>query len=53
MKLFNILQEVLKTKRLTPEVEQQINRLLWANDLDSQDMEALEQFIVTFSEKAL
>jgi hypothetical protein len=45
MKLYDIIQQVVRTCTLTSETEQQIDHLLWNSQLDSQDMKALEEFI--------
>ena len=44
MKLCDVVQDLVKTSGLTPEVEGKINQLLWT-DLDKKDMQALEQLI--------
>jgi hypothetical protein len=45
MKLFDVIQQVVQTCRLTADTERQIDQLLWSSQLDSQDMKALEKFI--------
>lgn len=39
-----IAQQVMKTKEMTPEIEQQINRLLWSSEFNAVEMSVLYQF---------
>lgn len=49
MQFMNTVQKVLTTKILTPEVEEQINDLLWSNSFDQADKEALIKLIDALS----
>ncbi|RMG11184.1 MAG: hypothetical protein D6728_09250 [Cyanobacteria bacterium J055] len=43
MQLAQILQEILKTRQVTPVLEQQIDSILWSRDFDDTEMETLKR----------
>jgi hypothetical protein len=43
MQLAQIIQEILKTRQVTPALEQQIDSLLWSQEFDDSEMEALKR----------
>ncbi len=43
MKLLDMIQQVLMTKTITAEMEQEIRSLLWNPNLTSTELEALDQ----------
>lgn len=45
MKLKEIVEQVITIKVISPGVEKEIDDLLWTQELDKKDMEALEQLI--------
>ncbi|MGB6166080.1 MAG: hypothetical protein WBD58_23505 [Geitlerinemataceae cyanobacterium] len=43
MQLAQIVQEILKTRQVTPALEQQLDSLLWSQEFDDFEMEALKR----------
>jgi hypothetical protein len=43
MQLAQIVQEILKTRQVTPALEQQIDSLLWSQEFDDSEMEVLKR----------
>ncbi|MDY6939561.1 MAG: hypothetical protein SWY16_18160 [Cyanobacteriota bacterium] len=43
MKFTQIVQEIVKTRQITPDLEQEINELLWSKEFDASEMDALKQ----------
>lgn len=43
MQLASIIQEILKTRQVTPALEQQIDSLLWSREFDDVEMETLKR----------
>lgn len=53
MKVTKIVDDILNTKIITPEIEQQIESLMWSKQLDHQDLEALEKLLDVLSKGAI
>jgi hypothetical protein len=45
MQLLEIVQEVIADKTLSPSAEAQIQQLLWSQQLNGDDLEALNQLV--------
>lgn len=43
MQLAQIIQEILKTRQVTPALEQQLDSLLWSQEFDDSELEALKR----------
>ncbi len=50
MKFTQIVQEIVKTRKITPDLEQEIDELLWSREFDESEMAALKQLERLLSE---